>query len=114
VQTGTEKAGPDAAGEFEEATVNALILANFPVAILVVLAIVGIPLWMTFKRPESAPDYAGARAYLRARASRDRTAAPAARTARTGLAPVPQHAAAWTSTAHGNAASIAQPTRAAA
>ena len=26
---------------------NALVLANFPMAILVILAIVGIPLWMT-------------------------------------------------------------------
>ena len=87
---------------------NALVLANFPLAILVVLAIVGIPLWMTFKRPESAPDYAGARAYVRVKASRDRAVTAADRTARPGLRPVPQYAAARVS-----AARAAQPARAA-
>jgi len=48
--------------------VNALVLANFPLALLVLAAIVGIPLWMTFKRPVAAPDYAEARAYLGAKA----------------------------------------------
>jgi len=59
--------------------VNALVLANFPLAILVMLAIVGIPLWMTFKHPETAPDYSEARAYLGAK---------------TGLRGVPAHASA--------------------
>jgi hypothetical protein len=77
--------------------VNALVLANFPLAILVMAAIVGIPLWMTFKRPEHAPDHAGARAYLRIKASPARTAGPAGRTARTGLASVPQQTARSTS-----------------
>jgi hypothetical protein len=72
--------------------VNALVLANFPLAVLVILAIVGIPLWMTLKRPESAPDYAGAQAYFRAKASRVRRPA----------------------VSRGNAARSAQPTRAAA
>lgn len=71
---------------------NALVLANFPLAILVILAVVGIPLWMTFKRPESAPDYAGARAYFRAKASRVRQPA----------------------VSRGHTARSAQPTRAAA
>ena len=88
---------------------NALVLANFPLAILVILAIVGIPLWMTFKRPESAPDFAEARAYLGAQA----------RPVRTGLTPVRQHAlahipAARTSAAHGRTGRTAQRTRAAA
>ena len=36
---------------------NALVLANFPVAALIFAAIVGIPLWLTFKRPDRAPRY---------------------------------------------------------
>jgi hypothetical protein len=34
---------------------NALVLANFPIAALIFAAIVGIPLWLTFKRPDRAP-----------------------------------------------------------
>jgi hypothetical protein len=74
--------------------VNALVLANFPLAILVILAIVGIPLWMTFKRPETAPDYAEARAYFGAQ---------------TGLRAVPAYA-----TARSHADRATQPTRVAA
>jgi hypothetical protein len=74
--------------------VNALVLANFPMAILVILAIVGIPLWMTFKRPEKTPDYAGARAYIGAKA---------------GLRAVPAQ-----TSARGQAARVTQPHRAAA
>ena len=73
---------------------NALVLANFPMAILVILAIVGIPLWMTFKRPETAPDYAEARAHLGAKP---------------GLRAVPAYA-----TVRSHADGAAQPTRAAA
>jgi len=87
--------------------VNALVLANFPLAILVMLAIVGIPLWMTFKRPETAPDYSEARAYLGAKASRVRVLAAVGEPARVGLTPACQHAATHSSRA-------AQPTRAAA
>jgi hypothetical protein len=57
--------------------VNTLVLANFVLAVLVITAIVGIPLWMTFKRPETAPDYTAARAYFRARARGARTLAVA-------------------------------------
>jgi hypothetical protein len=74
--------------------VNALVLANFPLAILVILAIVGIPLWMTFKRPETAPDYAEARAHFGAKA---------------GLRAVPAYA-----TARSHADRATQPTRVAA
>ena len=84
---------------------NALVLANFPLAILVMLAIVGIPLWMTFKRPETAPDYSEARAYLGAKASR--VLAAVGEPARAGLTPARQHAAT-------HATRAAQPTRAAA
>lgn len=48
---------------------NALVLANFPIALLIFAAVAGIPLWMTFKRPSTAPDYTEARAYYRASAA---------------------------------------------
>jgi hypothetical protein len=83
--------------------VNALVLANFPLAALVMLAIVGIPLWMIFKRPVTAPDYADARAYFRAKAARARAVSTAGGPTRIGLAP-----------ARSNADRAAQPTRAAA
>ena len=43
------------------------VIANFPIIALIVLGIVGVPLWMTFKRPHQHPDYAEARAYFRAK-----------------------------------------------
>lgn len=43
-----------------------LVWANFPLALLFVLAVAGIPLWMTFKRGQDEPDFSEARAYLRA------------------------------------------------
>ena len=45
------------------------VIANFPIIALIVLGIVGVPLWMTFKRPNKHPDYAEARAYFRAKAA---------------------------------------------
>lgn len=39
---------------------NALVLANFPIAALIFAAMVGIPLWLTFKRPDKAPQYSAA------------------------------------------------------
>ena len=45
------------------------VIANFPIIALIVLGIVGVPLWMTFKRPDEHPDYAEARAYFRAKAA---------------------------------------------
>lgn len=44
-----------------------LVWANLPLGLLFILAIVGIPLWMTFKRPQTPPDHSQARAYLRAK-----------------------------------------------
>ncbi|MCW2908260.1 MAG: hypothetical protein JWL68_3049 [Actinomycetia bacterium] len=40
---------------------SALVLANFPIAALIFAAMVGIPLWLTFKRPDRAPRFAQAR-----------------------------------------------------
>ncbi len=75
---------------------NALVLANFPLAALIFLAIVGIPLWMTFKRRESTPDYAEARAHYRTKAGL-RVHGDSSATTAAGLSTARQHAAAGTS-----------------
>lgn len=46
-----------------------IVWANFPIIALIVLAIVGVPLWLTFKRPHGQPDYSEARAYFGAKAA---------------------------------------------
>lgn len=45
-----------------------LVWVNVPLCLLFIVAIVGIPYWITFKRPNHKPDHAEARAYLAARA----------------------------------------------
>jgi hypothetical protein len=47
-----------------------LVWANFPLALLFLLAWSGIPLWMVIKRPDRQPDYSDAQAYLAATAAR--------------------------------------------
>jgi hypothetical protein len=44
-----------------------VIIATWPIALLIVLAIVGIPLWMTLRHRHAAPDYREARAHHRAK-----------------------------------------------
>jgi|SRR5882757_7035313 hypothetical protein len=44
-----------------------VIIATWPIALLIVLAIVGIPLWMTIRHRHAAPDYREARAHYRAK-----------------------------------------------
>jgi hypothetical protein len=66
---------------------NTVVWANILLAIPFLVAFIGIPLWMTFKRPQTGPDHTDAHAYLRTRtafatalarrAARTRTAAPA-------------------------------------
>jgi hypothetical protein len=34
---------------------NAVVLANFPIAFLILAAIVGIPMWLTFRHPDRSP-----------------------------------------------------------
>lgn len=51
-----------------------LVWANFPLMFLVAAAIIGIPMWMIFKRPDRAPDHSEAHAYLRAKASAEPSA----------------------------------------
>lgn len=46
------------------------VLVNLILAVPFVLAIVGIPLWMTWKRADTPPDFSGAREYLAAKAAR--------------------------------------------
>jgi hypothetical protein len=50
-----------------------LVWANFPLMLLFVLAIVGIPAWMIYRRVDRAPDHSEAHAYLRARAEAERS-----------------------------------------
>jgi hypothetical protein len=104
--------GKAAAGGFHKSrgrriqggTMNGLVLANIPLAILVILAIVGIPLWMAFKRPETGPDYSQARAHFGAKAALARAEATTGSPARAGRTPARlspsrparQHAAART------------------
>lgn len=45
-----------------------LVWANFPLMLVFVLAIVGIPMWMVLRRPDKAQDHSDAHAYLHARA----------------------------------------------
>ncbi len=52
----------------------AVVLANIALAIPFLVAFIAVPLWLTFKRPETGADHAEARRYLRARAAQ---AAPA-------------------------------------
>jgi len=66
--------------------VTALVLASILLTIPFLAAFIGIPLWMTFARPETGADHTRAQRYLRARAARTRSAARAA-AARAALAP---------------------------
>jgi len=48
---------------------TAVVWANVALAIPFLIAFIGIPLWMTFRRPQTGPDHSQARAYLRAKAA---------------------------------------------
>jgi hypothetical protein len=47
--------------------VTSVLWENIPLAVLFIAAVVGIPLWMTARRPDLAPDDSAARAYLAAK-----------------------------------------------
>jgi hypothetical protein len=49
---------------------TALVLASILLTIPFLVAFIGIPLWMTFKRPDTGADHTGAQRYLRARSAR--------------------------------------------
>ena len=71
-----------------------LVWLNVPLIVLAVATVVGIPLWLTFRRPETPPDYAEARAHYLARARRAHVAAVAAEQPAGGLGLARRHAAA--------------------
>jgi hypothetical protein len=49
--------------------VTGIVIANFPIIALILAAMIGIPLWITFRRPDARPDYSEARAHFRAKAA---------------------------------------------
>jgi hypothetical protein len=61
----------------KETDMTPLVWANFPLALLFLLAWSGIPLWMVIKRPDTPPDHSEAHAYLAAKASYAAAAEPA-------------------------------------
>ena len=84
---------------------NALVLANFPVAVLIFAAIVGIPLWLTFKRPDRAPQVSAPSQYAARQASATPRVPPA------GLSLARQHAAARTAVPGRQHTAAARPAR---
>jgi hypothetical protein len=75
--------------------VTGLVWLTVPLMVLAFSAIVGIPMWLTFQRPETYPDYAEARAHYLAKARRAHVAAVAAgQPVDSGLSLARQHAAA--------------------
>jgi hypothetical protein len=56
--------------------VSSIVWVNIALTVPFIAAFIGIPLWMTIRRPEAAADHSQARAYLAAKASR--SARPAA------------------------------------
>jgi hypothetical protein len=48
-------------------TMSAIVWVNILLTLPFLIAFIGIPLWMTFKRPETARDHTEARAYLHTR-----------------------------------------------
>jgi hypothetical protein len=52
----------------------AILLANIALAIPFLVVFIAVPLWLTFKRPETGTDHTGAHRYLRARAAEARAA----------------------------------------
>ncbi len=48
---------------------SAVVWANILLAIPFLVTFIAIPLWWTFKRPQTGTDHAGAHAYLRTRAA---------------------------------------------
>jgi hypothetical protein len=46
---------------------TAVVWANILLAVPFLIAFIAVPMWLTFTRPNTAPDHTQARAYLRAR-----------------------------------------------
>ena len=56
---------------------TAIVWANVLLAIPFLIAFIGVPMWLTFRRPNTAPDHTQARAYLRAKAALATAGTPA-------------------------------------
>jgi hypothetical protein len=56
---------------------TAVVWANVLLAIPFLIAFIGIPLWLTFRRPGAEADHSQANAYLRAKAALAGAATPA-------------------------------------
>jgi len=48
-------------------TMTAIVWVNLALAVPFLIAFIGVPLWMTFRTPQTGPGHAQAHAYLRAR-----------------------------------------------
>ena len=48
---------------------TAVVWANVLLAVPFLIAFIAVPMWLTFRRPNTAPDHTQARAYLRAKAA---------------------------------------------
>jgi hypothetical protein len=48
---------------------SAVVWANILLTLPFLIAFIGLPLWLTFHRSETAPDHSEARAYLRTRSA---------------------------------------------
>ncbi len=55
----------------------AVLLANIALAVPFLVVFIALPLWFTFRRPETGADHTGAHRYLRARAQGQVQAQPA-------------------------------------
>jgi hypothetical protein len=53
----------------EEEAMPGAVIANWPIALLIIALIVGVPLWLTFRRRHVSPDYRDARTHYQAKAS---------------------------------------------
>ena len=48
---------------------SSAVLANWPIALVIIALIVGVPLWLTFRRKHVKPDYRDAHAHYEAKES---------------------------------------------
>jgi hypothetical protein len=49
------------------------VIANWPLSLIVILAIVGVPTWLTFRRKHTKPSYRDAREHFRVKEQVDKT-----------------------------------------
>ena len=68
--------------------IGGVVWLNWVIGALIAFGVPGVLLWMTFRYPETAPDFSEARAYLEAKAAAERAALAAA-----GGVPAPRPAA---------------------